>query len=99
MNLLINNLKLLEKLPKLIKCFLNFKVAGMLTYYILSEGHHPFGRSYECEFNVYNGKYCLDHVEDVVAKDLIEQMIVKDPKNRPKVEKCLGHPFFWPCGK
>ncbi|KAM4536835.1 uncharacterized protein PAE49_021278 isoform 1-T2 [Odontesthes bonariensis] len=75
------------------------QVAGMLIYYILSGGHHPFGKSFECEYNIYKGKYCLDHVEDVVAKDLIEQMIDKDPKNRPKVEKCLSHPFFWPCGK
>ncbi|XP_072231965.1 uncharacterized protein [Leuresthes tenuis] len=77
----------------------DMQVAGMLIYYILSEGHHPFGKSFECEFNVYNGKYRLEHVEDVVAKDLIEQMIVINPKNRPKVEKCLSHPFFWPCGK
>ncbi|KAM4536344.1 uncharacterized protein PAE49_020988 isoform 1-T2 [Odontesthes bonariensis] len=76
------------------------QVAGMLIYYILSGGHHPFGKkSFECESNIYNGRYRLDHVEDVVAKDLIEQMIVKDPRNRLKVDKCMSHPFFWPCGK
>uniref|UniRef100_A0A3Q4G4R0 Protein kinase domain-containing protein n=1 Tax=Neolamprologus brichardi TaxID=32507 RepID=A0A3Q4G4R0_NEOBR len=32
---------------------------------------------------------------DVVAKDLIEWMINKEPKDRPKVEECLNHPFFW----
>uniref|UniRef100_A0A3B4HCI9 Protein kinase domain-containing protein n=1 Tax=Pundamilia nyererei TaxID=303518 RepID=A0A3B4HCI9_9CICH len=70
-------------------------VAGMLVYYILSGGHHPFGKSFECEFNIHRGKYSLDHVQDVVAKDLIEWMINKEPKYRPKVEECLKHPFFW----
>ncbi|XP_061566428.1 uncharacterized protein LOC133420680 [Cololabis saira] len=77
----------------------DIQVAGMLIYYILSGGQHPFGRFFECEFNIFKGNYNLDHVEDVVAKDLIEQMIVKDQKSRPKVEECLSHPFFWGCGK
>lgn len=68
----------------------------MLCYYILSGGHHPFGDiSHKCENNIDEGKYSLDHVEDVVAKDLIEWMINAEPKNRPTVEECLSHPFFW----
>uniref|UniRef100_A0A669CEP5 Protein kinase domain-containing protein n=1 Tax=Oreochromis niloticus TaxID=8128 RepID=A0A669CEP5_ORENI len=73
----------------------DIQVAGMLIYYILSGGHHPFGKSFECEFNIHKGNYSLDHVQDVVAKDLIEWMINKEPKYRPKVEECLNHPFFW----
>ncbi|XP_025760194.1 serine/threonine-protein kinase/endoribonuclease IRE1 [Oreochromis niloticus] len=74
----------------------DIQVAGMLIYYILSGGHHPFGDiSFKCESNIYDGKYSLDHVQDVVAKDLIEWMINKEPKDRPKVEECLNHPFFW----
>ncbi|XP_019203152.1 uncharacterized protein LOC102081836 [Oreochromis niloticus] len=73
----------------------DIQVAGMLIYYILSGGHHPFGKSFECEFNIHKGNYSLDHVLDVVAKDLIEWMINKEPKYRPKVEECLNHPFFW----
>ncbi|XP_027132655.1 serine/threonine-protein kinase ppk4-like [Larimichthys crocea] len=72
------------------------QVAGMLIYYTLSGGHHPFGdKSYKCESNIHEGLYTLDHVQDVVAKDLIEWMIDAEPKNRPKVEHCLSHPFFW----
>ena len=68
----------------------------MLSYYILSGGHHPFGdKSSKCENNIDEGRYSLDHVEDVVAKDLIEWMISEEPMNRPKVEECLNHPFFW----
>ncbi|XP_068432589.1 uncharacterized protein [Clinocottus analis] len=74
----------------------DIQVAGMLSYYILSGRHHPFGKkSFQCENNIHEGKYTLDHVKDVVAKDLIEWMIDKEPKNRPQVEKCLSHPFFW----
>nr|XP_020486210.1 serine/threonine-protein kinase/endoribonuclease IRE1-like [Labrus bergylta] len=72
------------------------QVAGMLIYYILSGGHHPFGdKACKCENNIDEGKYTLDHVQDVVAKDLIEWMINEEPRRRPKVEECLSHPFFW----
>ena len=70
------------------------QVAGMLAYYILSGGHHPFGEDFECEFNIYYGKYSLEHVRDVIAKNLIEWMINKDPKERPTVKQCLAHPFL-----
>ncbi|KAF7664786.1 hypothetical protein LDENG_00165810 [Lucifuga dentata] len=74
----------------------DIQVAGMLIYYIFSGGHHPFGDiACECEYNIYKGIYSLDHIQDVVAKDLIEWMINKEPNQRPKVEECLNHPFFW----
>ncbi|XP_049922707.1 uncharacterized protein LOC126403918 isoform X2 [Epinephelus moara] len=74
----------------------DIQVAGMLVYYILSGGHHPFGDiPFECEYNIHKGNYTLDHAQDVVAKDLIEWMINKEPKSRPKVEECLSHPYFW----
>ncbi|XP_030286151.1 serine/threonine-protein kinase ppk4-like [Sparus aurata] len=74
----------------------DIQVAGMLIYYILSGGHHPFGdKLFECEYNIHKGLYTLDHVEDMVAKDFIEWMINKEPESRPTVEECLSHPFFW----
>ncbi|XP_034084916.1 uncharacterized protein LOC117554557 [Gymnodraco acuticeps] len=73
----------------------DIQVAGMLIYYVLSGGHHPFGDiSHKCENNIDEGNYTLDHVQDVLAKDLIEWMIDAEPKTRPKVEECLKHPFF-----
>ncbi|KAM3590729.1 uncharacterized protein V6R79_015468 [Siganus canaliculatus] len=72
------------------------QVAGMMVYYILSGGHHPFGDiDFKCQSNIHEGKYSLEHIEDVVAKDLIEWMIDAEPKNRPTVEQCLSHPYFW----
>ncbi|XP_041821252.1 serine/threonine-protein kinase/endoribonuclease IRE1-like [Chelmon rostratus] len=74
----------------------DIQVAGMLIYFVLSGGHHPFGdKSCKCENNIIEGNYSLHHVQDVVAKDLIEWMITEEPKDRPKVEECLSHPFFW----
>ncbi|XP_036453022.1 serine/threonine-protein kinase ppk4-like [Colossoma macropomum] len=67
----------------------------MLVYYILSRGHHPFGKGARCESNILDGKYSLEHLEDDVAKDLVEWMINEDVKERPKVEEALAHPFFW----
>lgn len=68
----------------------------MLMYYIISGGHHPFGKGIYCEVNIVQGKYTLEHVEDEVAKDLIEWMINEDPEKRPTVEDTLAHPYFWP---
>ncbi|XP_017569457.1 uncharacterized protein LOC108437100 isoform X1 [Pygocentrus nattereri] len=73
----------------------DIQVAGMLVYYILSGGHHPFGKGARCESNILDGKYSLEHLEDDMAKDLVECMISHDPKKRPKVEEALAHPFFW----
>lgn len=33
--------------------------------------------------------------EDVVAEDLIKQMISADPESRPSSARVLKHPFFW----
>lgn len=34
-------------------------------------------------------------LDDVIAKDLIEQMISADPESRPSTACVLKHPFFW----
>ncbi|KAF4110554.1 hypothetical protein G5714_007585 [Onychostoma macrolepis] len=73
----------------------DIQVAGMLVYYILSGGQHPFGEDVDCEYNISRGRYSLKHLDDDVAKDLVEWMINEDPNNRPTVEQTLAHPFFW----
>ncbi len=44
----------------------------MLTYYILSDGKHPFGDGIYREVNISEGKYSLGDIQDIAAKDLIE---------------------------
>ncbi|XP_043101703.1 uncharacterized protein LOC122349643 [Puntigrus tetrazona] len=73
----------------------DIQVAGMLVYYILSGGHHPFGKGAACDYNILQGIYSLEHLDDEVAKDLIKWMISENPKDRPTVEQTLAHPFFW----
>ncbi|XP_026071462.1 serine/threonine-protein kinase ppk4-like [Carassius auratus] len=73
----------------------DIQVAGMLIYYILSGGHHPFGEDVDCEYNISRGRYSLELLDDDVAKDLVEWMINEDPNERPTVEQSLAHPFFW----
>nr|XP_020516716.1 serine/threonine-protein kinase/endoribonuclease IRE1-like [Labrus bergylta] len=39
---------------------------------------------------------CKDNpVRDIVARDLIEQMLSMEPQRRPAAESVLKHPFFW----
>uniref|UniRef100_A0A8C5B3S1 Serine/threonine-protein kinase/endoribonuclease IRE1-like n=1 Tax=Gadus morhua TaxID=8049 RepID=A0A8C5B3S1_GADMO len=73
----------------------DIQVAGMLTYYILSGGHHPFGSGCKCESNIFDGLYSLEHAQDSITEDLVKWMINKNPKERPTVQQCLAHPFFW----
>ncbi|XP_072542945.1 uncharacterized protein [Salminus brasiliensis] len=73
----------------------DIQVAGMLVYYILSKGHHPFGKGVRCESNILDGKYSLEHLKDDMSKDLVEWMIKDNLSERPKVEETLAHPFFW----
>ncbi|KAG9264510.1 serine/threonine-protein kinase/endoribonuclease ire-1-like isoform X1 [Astyanax mexicanus] len=75
----------------------DMQVAGMLVHYILSEGHHPFGKGRRIEQNIIDGKAELHQIilQDVEAKDLIEEMIHKDPKKRLTIGEAIDHPYFW----
>ncbi|KAK7175863.1 hypothetical protein R3I93_000201 [Phoxinus phoxinus] len=84
-----------EKVNTAYKRSSDIQVAGMLVYYILSGGHHPFGEDVDCEYNILKGKYSLEQLDDDVAKDLVECMINGNPEDRPTVEQTLAHPFFW----
>uniref|UniRef100_A0A4W3IIN8 Serine/threonine-protein kinase/endoribonuclease IRE1 n=1 Tax=Callorhinchus milii TaxID=7868 RepID=A0A4W3IIN8_CALMI len=74
--------------------------AGCVFYYVVSKGKHPFSDTLHRQSNILLGTYCLDHFkeenhENVVGKDLIEQMISGDPQQRPSAQHVLKHPFFW----
>ncbi|KAM9441012.1 serine/threonine-protein kinase/endoribonuclease IRE1-like [Clarias gariepinus] len=73
----------------------DIQVAGMLMYYILSGGKHPFGTGNETEENIRKGNYQLDETTDVEAKDLIEKMIAHKPEARLNVKEAVEHPYFW----
>nr|XP_013808558.1 PREDICTED: serine/threonine-protein kinase/endoribonuclease IRE1 isoform X4 [Apteryx mantelli mantelli] len=78
----------------------SLSIAGCVFYYVVSEGSHPFGKSLQRQANILLGAYSLDSLnaerhEDIVARDLIEQMINMDPQKRPSASCVLKHPFFW----
>ncbi|KAJ3221695.1 bifunctional endoribonuclease/protein kinase ire1 [Clydaea vesicula] len=74
--------------------------SGLVFFYVLSLGQHPFGDKFVREINILKGNYKLSSLdiigeEGVEAKDLIKRMIEKDPKKRPDAESVLMHPYFW----
>uniref|UniRef100_A0AAQ4RVZ7 Serine/threonine-protein kinase/endoribonuclease IRE1 n=1 Tax=Gasterosteus aculeatus aculeatus TaxID=481459 RepID=A0AAQ4RVZ7_GASAC len=81
-------------------CAVDIFSAGCVFYYVVSQGSHPFGKSLQRQANILLGTYSLDHLqtdkhEDIVARDLIEQMVSMEPHRRPSAESVLKHPFFW----
>uniref|UniRef100_A0A673ID31 non-specific serine/threonine protein kinase n=1 Tax=Sinocyclocheilus rhinocerous TaxID=307959 RepID=A0A673ID31_9TELE len=81
-------------------CMVDIFSAGCVFYYVVSEGHHPFGKSLQRQANILLSAYSLDHLdlnrhEDIVARNLIEQMLSMEPEKRPSADRVLKHPFFW----
>ncbi|KAF7698222.1 serine/threonine-protein kinase/endoribonuclease IRE1-like [Silurus meridionalis] len=81
-------------------CKVDIFSAGCVFYYVVSQGCHPFGKSLQRQANILLGVYSLDHLqpekhEDIVAMNLVEQMLSMEPEKRPSAERVLKHPFFW----
>ncbi|CAM4424566.1 unnamed protein product [Leuciscus chuanchicus] len=81
-------------------CTVDIFSAGCVFYYVLSGGQHPFGKSLQRQANILLGAYSLELLqpnthEDIVSRNLIEQMLSNDPEKRPSSERVLKHPFFW----
>jgi serine/threonine protein kinase len=73
----------------------DIQVAGMLAFYILTKGKHPFGAQIHRLINLHDDKPVgLSELSDPVVKDLLSQMLAKDLKKRPYVEQALKHPYF-----
>lgn len=74
--------------------------AGCVFYFVVSRGQHPFGDTLRRQVNILSGEYSLSHFmedmhDDVIAQDLIEQMISAEAESRPTTACVLKHPFFW----
>ena len=71
------------------------QVLGMLFYFLLTKGKHPFGKwGFEILSNIKIGESKLTELTDPVAKDLIEWMIEHDITERPTVKQSLKHPYL-----
>uniref|UniRef100_H3C8K2 Uncharacterized protein n=1 Tax=Tetraodon nigroviridis TaxID=99883 RepID=H3C8K2_TETNG len=74
--------------------------AGCVFYFVISRGQHPFGDALRRQVNILAGEYSLLHFkqgshEDIIAQNLIEQMISTEAETRPSCSCVLKHPFFW----
>ncbi|XP_046549530.1 LOW QUALITY PROTEIN: uncharacterized protein LOC124259432 [Haliotis rubra] len=71
------------------------QVVGMILYYILTGGRHPYGsNNFEIELNLCQNCTELAFISEE-ANDLINDMLFSDVSARPSVDTCLRHPFFW----
>ena len=81
---------------------------GCVFYYVLANGRHPFGKIddlEQCQRNICYGigqpKLSQLKIEGsrgfkpVLAKSLINFMIQRDYKKRPKARWVIQHPIFW----
>ncbi|GMM34708.1 bifunctional endoribonuclease/protein kinase [Saccharomycopsis crataegensis] len=88
-----------SKISKMVDVF----SLGLVFYYVLSAGQHPFGDRYSRESNILQNKYDLSGIRftngyksvGAEAKDLISKMLESNPKKRLTAEEVLKHPFFW----
>jgi serine/threonine-protein kinase/endoribonuclease IRE1 len=73
---------------------------GCLFFYILTEGKHPYGNRFDRKANIIKEKKDLSLLSsNEEAHDLITHMLRRQPSQRPDIEKCLLHPFFWDSAK
>ena len=73
----------------------DIQVAGMLAFYILTKGKHPFGAPIDQLRNLHNDDPVeLKKLSDPVVKDLLSEMLANELKKRPYVEQALKHPYF-----
>ena len=72
---------------------------GLLTYYCLTGGKHPFGEGYERDAAILRGQRNLDGLqegEQSEARDLVVAALAPAPEDRPPMDAVLGHPLWWP---
>ncbi|GIY10862.1 hypothetical protein CDAR_190031 [Caerostris darwini] len=71
---------------------------GLVFYYVLSGGKHPFGDPVRRQGNILNEEYNLNDLDDKEYPEafyLIEHMIKNNAIERPSIVAILKHPFFW----
>ena len=75
----------------------DIQVAGMVAFYILTKGKHPFG---DDEQQILTNLHApnpvnLNMLDDrSFAHDFISWMLKKDPKDRPSADEALQHPYL-----
>lgn len=80
---------------------------GCVFYYVLTKGRHPFGENMKRQANILGADFNLEHLfgededEDgethtnVLAEEIIRDMINDEAPCRPTAKDILNHPLFW----
>ena len=70
-------------------------VAGMIAFFILTNGEHPFGPRLERMSNISKGKpVFLEKLKGQIAQQFIHWLTSQDIDHRPYTEDALKHGFF-----
>jgi len=72
---------------------------GMLFYYMLTEGGHPFGDPSSsadiCIANIHRGSYNLKILfSDPFSHHLVQNMLFKESEKRFNLNQVMSHPYF-----
>ena len=71
------------------------QVSGMIAFFILTKGEHPFGLHSERMRNIEKGNPVNLHIlEDLEARGFISWLIRHHIDKRPYVDQVLEHPFM-----
>ena len=71
------------------------QASGMIAFFIMTGGEHPFGVDYERMRNIEKGKPVNLHIlEDLEVRDFISWLIRHKIDERPYVDEALQHPFM-----
>ena len=71
------------------------QVAGMIAYFILSKGEHPFGPSYDRMSNILNGyPVYLEKLSDADGREFIAMLIKHKITDRPYAREALDHAYI-----
>lgn len=76
---------------------------GCVYYYVLTNGDHLFGDTIKRQANILSDEFDMTKLinqkrkpyENILAVELISDMICKDMSERPTAEAVLKHPLFW----
>ena len=64
----------------------------MVCFYAMSRGTHPFAHAGDFIMthpNIRDGDYNLSAIEDFVGCNLVEQMLAREPSDRPTAGELL----------
>ncbi len=92
--------EVVEAINKRQKCRFKKKsdvqAVGMMAFFILTRGDHPFGSSsVECMTNILKGQPVnLDNLVNFAARQFVEWLISHNINDRPYAHEALRHSFM-----